>query len=59
MVALVTPMKDDGALDWTALRRLVDFHIENGTDAIVAVGTTGESPTSSARPWNMPSGGCR
>jgi 4-hydroxy-tetrahydrodipicolinate synthase len=45
MVALVTPMKDDGALDWTALRRLVDFHIENGTDAIVAVGTTGESPT--------------
>jgi 4-hydroxy-tetrahydrodipicolinate synthase len=45
MVALVTPMKDDGALDWAALRRLVDFHIENGTDAIVAVGTTGESPT--------------
>jgi 4-hydroxy-tetrahydrodipicolinate synthase len=45
MVALVTPMKDDGALDWTALRRLVEFHIENGTDAIVAVGTTGESPT--------------
>jgi len=45
MVALVTPMKDDGALDWAALRRLVEFHIENGTDAIVAVGTTGESPT--------------
>lgn len=45
MVALVTPMKDDGALDWVALRRLVDFHIENGTDAIVVVGTTGESPT--------------
>jgi 4-hydroxy-tetrahydrodipicolinate synthase len=45
MVALVTPMKDDGALDWVALRRLIDFHIENGTDAIVAVGTTGESPT--------------
>jgi 4-hydroxy-tetrahydrodipicolinate synthase len=45
MVALVTPMADDGALDWTALRRLVDWHIENGTDAIVSVGTTGESPT--------------
>lgn len=45
MVALVTPMADDGALDWTALRRLVDWHVENGTDAIVSVGTTGESPT--------------
>jgi len=45
MVALVTPMGEDGALDWAALRRLVDWHIENGTDAIVAVGTTGESPT--------------
>ena len=45
MVALVTPMTDDGALDVPALERLVDFHVENGTDAIVAVGTTGESPT--------------
>jgi 4-hydroxy-tetrahydrodipicolinate synthase len=45
MVALVTPMRDDGALDRDALKRLVEFHIENGTDAIVAVGTTGESPT--------------
>jgi 4-hydroxy-tetrahydrodipicolinate synthase len=45
MVALVTPMHEDGSLDLPALRRLVDFHIENGTDAIVAVGTTGESPT--------------
>ncbi|ABA58977.1 dihydrodipicolinate synthase [Nitrosococcus oceani ATCC 19707] len=45
MVALVTPMHPDGALDWEGLRRLVDFHIENGTDAIVTVGTTGESPT--------------
>jgi len=42
---LVTPMGEDGSLDWAALRRLVDWHIENGTDAIVAVGTTGESPT--------------
>ena len=45
MVALVTPMNEDGSLDRPALRRLVDFHVENGTDAIVAVGTTGESPT--------------
>ncbi len=45
MVALVTPMTDDGGLDVPALKRLIDFHIENGTDAIVAVGTTGESPT--------------
>ncbi len=45
MVALVTPMHDDGALDEAALQRLVDFHVENGTDAIVAVGTTGESAT--------------
>lgn len=45
MVALVTPMQADGSLDQESLRRLVEFHIENGTDAIVAVGTTGESPT--------------
>ncbi len=45
MVALVTPMNEDGSLDKPALRRLVGFHIENGTDAIVAVGTSGESPT--------------
>ena len=45
MVALVTPMNEDGSLDLPALRRLVDFHIDNGTDVIVPVGTTGESPT--------------
>lgn len=45
MVALVTPMADDGAIDEAALEALVEFHIENGTDAIVAVGTTGESAT--------------
>ncbi len=45
MVALVTPMHPDGALDRPALRRLIDFQIENGTRAIVSVGTTGESPT--------------
>jgi 4-hydroxy-tetrahydrodipicolinate synthase len=45
IVALVTPMRADGAVDYSALDRLVDFHVANGTDAIVAVGTTGESPT--------------
>ena len=45
LVALVTPMDADGNVDQDALERLVDFHIENKTDAIVAVGTTGESAT--------------
>jgi 4-hydroxy-tetrahydrodipicolinate synthase len=45
MVALVTPMREDGSVDLPALHRLIDFHIENGTNAIVAVGTTGESAT--------------
>lgn len=45
IVALVTPMLDDGALDRESLDRLVEFHIAEGTDAIVAVGTTGESAT--------------
>ena len=45
MVALVTPMFGDGSIDEDSLRRLIDFHVENGTDAIVSVGTTGESAT--------------
>ncbi len=45
MVALVTPMAVDGAIDEESLAGLIEFHIENGTDAIVAVGTTGESAT--------------
>jgi 4-hydroxy-tetrahydrodipicolinate synthase len=45
MVALITPMHENGAVDEAALRRLIDFHVEQGTDAIVAVGTTGESAT--------------
>ncbi len=45
LVALVTPMNPAGELDWDGLDKLVDFHIEAGTDAIVAVGTTGESAT--------------
>jgi 4-hydroxy-tetrahydrodipicolinate synthase len=44
-VALVTPMLSDGRVDVTSLRRLVEFHIDNGTHGIVAVGTTGESAT--------------
>ena len=45
MVALVTPMRDDGAVDEDSLAALIEFHITQGTDAIVAVGTTGESAT--------------
>lgn len=45
LVAIVTPMSDDGALDLDALRRLVDWHLAEGTDGICIVGTTGESPT--------------
>ncbi len=45
MVAIVTPMFEDGRIDETSLRNLVDFHIDNQTNAIVAVGTTGESAT--------------
>ncbi len=45
IVALVTPMNQDGSVDFSALSTLVEFHIKNGTDAIVAVGTTGESAT--------------
>jgi 4-hydroxy-tetrahydrodipicolinate synthase len=45
IVALVTPMHDDGSVDYPALRKLVDWHIEQGTDCIGVVGTTGESPT--------------
>ena len=45
LVALVTPMHDDGSIDWEGLDRLLDFHIANGTHGIVAVGTSGESAT--------------
>ncbi|KZY48465.1 4-hydroxy-tetrahydrodipicolinate synthase, partial [Oleiphilus sp. HI0050] len=45
IVALVTPMFEDGSLDWERLDSLLDFHVEKGTNAIVAVGTTGESAT--------------
>ena len=45
LVALVTPMASRGHLDWQALDRLIEFHLNKGTDGIVAVGTTGESAT--------------
>jgi 4-hydroxy-tetrahydrodipicolinate synthase len=45
LVAIVTPMKEDGALDLAAFRKLIDWHVAEGTDGIVVVGTTGESPT--------------
>lgn len=45
LVAIATPMHADGALDLQALRKLIEFHVANGTSGIVVVGTTGESPT--------------
>ena len=45
LVALVTPMDSRGNLDWQALQRLIEFHLQEGTDGIVTVGTTGESAT--------------
>jgi 4-hydroxy-tetrahydrodipicolinate synthase len=45
LVAIVTPMQEDGALDLDTFRKLIDWHVSEGTDGIVVVGTTGESPT--------------
>ena len=45
IVAIVTPMNEDGSVDFARFRSLIDFHIAEGTDGIVVVGTTGESPT--------------
>lgn len=45
LVAIVTPMREEGSLDLERLRALIDFHVREGTDGIVVVGTTGESPT--------------
>ena len=44
-VALITPMFDDGRVDYESLNNLIDFHIDSGTSSIVSVGTTGESAT--------------
>ena len=45
MVAVATPMNEDGSIDFESFEKLIEFHIENKTDAIVPVGTTGESAT--------------
>jgi 4-hydroxy-tetrahydrodipicolinate synthase len=45
LVAIVTPMREDGSLDFARFRSLIDWHVAEGTDGIVVVGTTGESPT--------------
>ena len=45
IVALVTPMDESGAVDWASLQKLVEFHVAQGSDGLVAVGTTGESAT--------------
>ena len=49
IVALITPMHDDTSVDYVGLRRLIDWHIAEGTDCIGVVGTTGESPTVSVQ----------
>ncbi len=49
IVALITPMQPDGCVDYPALRKLIDWHIAEGTDCIGVVGTTGESPTVSVQ----------
>jgi 4-hydroxy-tetrahydrodipicolinate synthase len=49
IVALVTPMHEDGSVDFDGLKRLIDWHIAEGTDCIGVVGTTGESPTVSVQ----------
>lgn len=49
IVALVTPMHEDGSVDYPSLRKLIDWHIQEGTDCIGVVGTTGESPTVSVQ----------
>ena len=49
IVALVSPMFDDGSIDWKSMDALLDMHIREGTGAIVSVGTTGESATLSVK----------
>ncbi|MED5385913.1 MAG: dihydrodipicolinate synthase family protein, partial [Pseudomonadota bacterium] len=49
IVALVTPMRADGSLDLAAFDRLIDWHVESGTHAVVVAGTTGESATLSVQ----------
>jgi 4-hydroxy-tetrahydrodipicolinate synthase len=59
LVAIVTPMRPDGALDFTAWERLVDFHVAGGTSGIVVGGTTGESATlSDSELWDLTERAC-
>ena len=59
LVAIVTPMRPDGALDFTAWERLVDFHVAGGTSGIVVGGTTGESATlSDSELWELTDRAC-
>jgi 4-hydroxy-tetrahydrodipicolinate synthase len=51
IVALVTPFADDGAVDYDAFGRLLEFHLEGGTDALLVCGTTGETPTLTSREY--------
>jgi len=53
LVAIVTPMHEDGSLDLERFCALIDFHVEQGTDGIVVVGTTGESPTVNFKEHNL------
>lgn len=48
-VALITPMKSDGSVNYDVLGDLVEFHVQNGTDAIIVCGTTGEAATLSEK----------
>ncbi|MFK3617653.1 dihydrodipicolinate synthase family protein, partial [Coxiella burnetii] len=48
LVALVTPMQENGEIDYSNLKELVEWHLENDTDGLVILGTTGESPTITA-----------
>ena len=48
-VAIITPMKSDGSVNYDVLGQLLEFHVENGTDAIIACGTTGEAATLSEK----------
>ena len=53
LVAIISPMFEDGSLDLDSLKKLIHFHIENQTDAIVIVGTSGESPTVSMQEHSL------
>ena len=48
-VAIVTPMKSDGSVNYDEFGKILEFHVQNGTDAIIACGTTGESATLSEK----------